>query len=426
MALTTPFSLEPAWQTVLSRCAPRTVDDRALGVMVDRMSRKYNGEDVPIAHGDELLARLLFWFPRDVHKIALPISELILARALPARPLRILDAGAGMGASSLGLLRALGMLQSMAQSIDVPEVQFIDAFDTDSDALRILTRIAQQAFQSGLLPVDKLPVLRTHVRDLSSSERFAHFPEAPYDLILLGSVLVELTRSAGDETARGAAMADILTQAIETTPLAPDGSVVVIEPASHAETRALHRAREILLARGFGIFAPCTHSDACPMLQRERDWCHEDLDVDLPPWLVPVARSAGLRWQGLTFSYLVIRRDSTRSVKELLPESLRSQGWVPARLVSAPIKSKGKTEAFASGSFSNGITGPRIMQLDRDLKSMDSQDSSTQLDQLFRGDLIGVAPRAAARAEPTRPIRVAPVELVRVSPGKTEPEKRNP
>ena len=29
------------------------------------------------------------------------------------------------------------------------------------------------------------------------------------------------------------------------------------------------------------------------MLAREGDWCHEDLPVDLPPWLVPVARADG-------------------------------------------------------------------------------------------------------------------------------------
>src|SRR3712207_8562489 len=57
------------------------------------------------------------------------------------------------------------------------------------------------------------------------------------------------------------------------------------------------------------VFAPCLHAASCPMLAIETEWCHEDLAVDLPPWTVPLARAAGLRWQGLTFSYLVLRKD---------------------------------------------------------------------------------------------------------------------
>ena len=52
------------------------------------------------------------------------------------------------------------------------------------------------------------------------------------------------------------------------------------------------------------------------MLATEGDWCHEDLPIDLPPWVAPLARAAGLRWQRLTFSYLALRRDGRRLFDE--------------------------------------------------------------------------------------------------------------
>src|SRR4051812_43651240 len=107
MPLYTPRPLEAAWEAILTAAAPRPTNPRALAVMVERVSRRYNGEDVAIAKSDELLARTLFWFARDIQKPGLPIAELVRAGALRPRPLSVLDVGAGMGATSLGILRAL-------------------------------------------------------------------------------------------------------------------------------------------------------------------------------------------------------------------------------------------------------------------------------------------------------------------------------
>lgn len=404
MASMIPAPLEPDWEALLLRAAGRRVDPHALAVMIQRLSRRYLGEPVTLARSDELLARTLFWFPRDVHKVARPIAELV--HALPSRPLQVLDVGAGTGATSLGTVRALA--QQAALGATVPPLQRIVAVDTDIEALAILRRIADEARVAGLLPALP-PLLETRAGDLRDPKGFGPAPANGYDLVLLGSVLVEVTRSLGDETARGAAMAEHIARLIDLAPLAPDGAMIIIEPATRPEARALQHARNHLLARGYGIFAPCTHPQDCPMLARARDWCHEDLPVDLPPWLVSVARAAGLRWQGLTFSYLVVRRDATRSVRDLLSPSERTV--VPARLVSSPRVSKGKTEAFACGPFPGPTRGPRIMQLDRDIPRTPAE--GIILAECTRGDVIGIHPSAAARACEGKPIRVAPTDMVR-------------
>jgi SAM-dependent methyltransferase len=396
MALPLPRPLEPAWESLLTRLTRRAVQPQALGLMVERMSRRYLGEKVELARGDELVARTRFWFPRDVHKVARPVFELVRAGALPDRPLRVLDVGAGLGATSLGLLRALG--EQHAAGVRVPRVELLRVVDQDAEVLELLRQLAEQATAAGLLP-GPLPTLETRAGDLTEPAAFAE-PTAPFDLVLVGSALVEVTRALGDEEARGAAIAAHLARLIETAPLAPDGTLLVIEPATRPETRALHRARAALIEQGYAIFAPCTHPGVCPMLARERDWCHEDLPVDLPPWLVPVAREAGLRWQGLTFSYLVVQRAPGRSVGEVL----RAPDLVPVRLVSAPRVSKGKTEAFACGPFPGESTGPRVMQLDRDTKGL-TKDALT-LARCARGDVVGLSTETAAQANESGSVRV--------------------
>jgi hypothetical protein len=204
---------------------------------------------------------------------------------------------------------------------------------------------------------------------------------------------------------------------------------VVIEPATRADTRALHRARGALIARGLGVFAPCTHQGECPMLARARDWCHEDLaDAALPDWLVPVARDAGLRWQGLTFSYLVVRRDASRSVAELLHGTAGDAAVVPTRLVSQPRATKGKTEAFASGPFPGPSRGTRLMQLDRDARRRDEAVEGARdathtdrdvapalLSECERGDVVDVRvdDAGAGALREGRPVRLARTDLVR-------------
>jgi ribosomal protein RSM22 (predicted rRNA methylase) len=329
----------------------------------------------------------------------------------------VLDVGAGMGATSLGLLRALA--DPAVAAPDTVRIERIDALDRDGEALAVLARIAESAVRARLIPEGT--TIRTFTGDLlaASSDATSGLPSSrrPYDLVVAGSVLVEVTRDLGDEIARGAAIAERIIDLIDAAPLAPDGAMIVIEPATRSDTRPLHHARAALLERGYGIFAPCTHSDACPMLERDRDWCHEDLDADLPEWLVEIAQQAGLRWEGLTFSYLVVRRDRTRGVRDIV---MREAGasLVPVRIVSQPRSTKGKTEAFVSGPFDGPTRGPRLMQLDRDVKRA-SEHTGGRLSETTRGDLVGIDRNAATRSVEGKPVRISPDELTLV-PAKRE------
>ena len=110
-----PRPVEPAWQSVLEGSLGRVVAPRPLAVMVERLSARYRGEAVNLAHADEMSARALFWFPRDLPKVHRAVAELAHAQALPARPLRVLDLGAGLGATFMGFLRALPVGVTVAE-----------------------------------------------------------------------------------------------------------------------------------------------------------------------------------------------------------------------------------------------------------------------------------------------------------------------
>jgi SAM-dependent methyltransferase len=354
-----------------SRGWPTSSDAARMGALVRKLSDAYNGPDAaPLRTNDALAARLVFSFPRDVPKGGGAVRELVAtgALALPSgRPLRVLDVGAGLGATSRGVMRALHAHGATGEVV-------VDAVDADRGALDLAAAIARARPSEGDVKLE----LRVHRTDAGGKPPV----RGPYDLILLGQVLSELDRDADDTRVdRHAAL--LRTYADE---LRDDGSLVVIEPALRERTRHLHAVRDALLARAgtkLNVFAPCVHDAPCPVLMSGEAWCHEDLDVDLPPWLVPVARAAGLRWQGLTFSYLVLRKDGRRQTGAApLPPGV-------LRVVSGPVVTKGKRELFLCGSFEGLPDAARlkVMRIDRH-----ASEANEAWDEAARGDLLELVP----------------------------------
>jgi ribosomal protein RSM22 (predicted rRNA methylase) len=363
----TPRPLEDAWRDVLdgvlrARGAPGLGDVAALAPRLVALSRAYNDDAGGPRPRVPLEARVAFSFARDVPKGGAAVRELVASGALavPAdRPLRIVDLGAGLGAMTWGIARALrdapGAPGWRAGALEALLV------DDDPDALAVAEAIARAAPLS----------LRIGTRRASIREGI-ELPTA--DVVVLGQVLSELDRELAPDARveRHAALLTGLLAGVE-----PQGSLVVVEPALRTRARHLHAVRDRLLASGSAavqVFAPCLHARPCPARASEGDWCHEDLDVDLPEWLVPLARAAGLRWQGLTFAYLVLRRDRRSLADELrppAPERLR------LRVVSDRLVSKGKSEVFACTEHGDR---PRLRRLDRDLRVGEAM--------LARGDVV--------------------------------------
>lgn len=370
---------------------PGSADVSALADAVRALSSLYNRIEprggkpegaapearVPVAEAARrhLGARLSFSFPRDVPKGASAVRELVGTGLLTLgeTPLRVLDFGAGLGAMTAGLARALeasGARGTLAATL----------VDADEAALSLAADLARATAED---PV----VIEARTAKLRAGEKP---PKGPFDVILVGQVLSELDETA-TEDARVATHLALLESLYAE--LSPSGSLVVIEPALRDRSRHLHALRDAWVQKGRAVFAPCLHVNPCPALAREGDWCHEDLAVDLPSWLVPVAKAAGLRWEGLSSSYLVLRRDD-RTLAGERPEA-------KLRVVSELLRTKGKTEAFVCGA-DTGTEKKRLRRLDRH-----ASESNAAWDALTRGALLSLVPHPdGERIEPDCTVRL--------------------
>ena len=355
--------LDRAWLDHLAQVSERlglALPPARLASEVRALSDAYNSGDFARSRTrGALSARLGFSFARDVPKVGAAVRELVATGTLSVpsdRPLRVLDVGAGLGASTWGLARALAGAGQGGELVST-------LVDDDASALGVARAIAEGHEKEGDLGV------RLNGRETRD-----------FDVILLGQVLSEM---AGDEAAHAARLRRWLDES-----LAPNGSLVIVEPALRERTRKLHRVRDLVVSAGATVFAPCLHAAPCPALADEDAWCHEDLPVDLPPELVPLARAAGLRWQGLTFAYLVLRKDG---------RTLRGATLARAsvRVVSSPIDTKGKRELWLCGDFAQGgelvPLRRKLARLDRDAAK--GGDAWTEAE---RGDVLATEPPLGA------------------------------
>ncbi len=348
----------------------------ALARAVALQSAYYNGLQAPgLGARASMAARLAFFLPRDLFKPVLPLAELAAAGRLPARvDWRLLDLGAGLGASSFGVA-LFGSLRGMRRL----EVL---AIDRDAEALDWMARLAPEVGRA----LDVQLVVRRQRADLHRLR-----PEAlgeRFDLAVMGLALGE-SGAAGEQPGQ---VADWLLRWRDGA-LRRDGSLVVLEPALRERARRLQAARDELHRRGEAVFSPCPAVDRCPLLARPRDWCHEVLLAELPDAVGRLGRAAGLRERRLTWTQLVLRRDGAR-LQDHVEQAL---GGPAARLVSGPRRSKGKLERLACSAAG----GRWLMRLKREAPKDDPLEAA------WRGDWVRLPSGDGARLRlraPTDPV----------------------
>lgn len=335
------FALDPRWLTTIDSVARRVLGpfDRtgdALVHEIRQLSERYTRRGGAIRDASvERAARLRFFVPRDLPKVMGPLAELADGGALPTgKRWRVLDLGAGLGTTSLGAAAFAARLPSPPEAFDVL------AIEREAGLIDGMKALADAAARDDLI----VPMtLRAQALDLTRE-----LPSGTFDLILLGLSLNELWQDEPDAIERRAALCLALLDR-----LSEDGASIVIEPALHDTTRELMAVRDALQGKGAPIFAPCPAGTAlCPLLLRERDWCHEELPLALPAPLAELAKKAGLRYEGLSYAYLTLRRGPSLSQ--------RLDG--AARVVGGPIATKGRREL----QLCTGGRMRRLNVLDRD------------------------------------------------------------
>lgn len=346
----TPPPLEDRWLQVVDRVAATVLgpDDRsgqALEAQVAALSRVYTGREGSIDEAESLrAARLRFYLLRDLPKIEGPLVELDRAGLLPPGPRwRALDVGSGYGTTALGLAR-------LARRAGIEAVE-LTAVERDGFALGAFEALAREAAEAELISPLTVRPLRADAASLDAA-RLSPEGADRFDLITMGLSLSEIVGAREHERARELAAEALLRDLTER--LTPEGALIVMEPALRDTARALQRVRDRLAAdpAGAHVAAPCFRAGPCPLLRRERDWCHAQLSLPLPPALAALAKGAGLRRSRLTYAYLALRRAAVAHPRDL---------W---RVVGGPVRSKGKTEWDVCGAA--GLV--RLRRLKRDVK----------------------------------------------------------
>ncbi len=347
-------AIEPEWITLVDRAAKVLLgrDDRvgeALAREVSLVSEIYTRERSSLHRTSvELAARLRFFLLRDLAKIERPLVELGIA---PRETLRVLDLGAGLGTSTLGVSRVAKM-HGLARRLDVLAVE------REPRLVDVMTHLCARA---GAIAT---PItLATRELDLERLEPATL--GTGFDLVVVGLALNELFVDAADPIAARAAWCESLAAC-----MAEDGAMIVLEPALRTTTRELMQVRERLISsRALHVLGPCTAEGACPLLRRERDWCHADDPLALPASLASIAKSAGLRWEGLSYAYLTLGRVPPASTSAY-------------RVVGGPIVQKGRTEWHVC----RAPALVRLAVLHRD------RDETDRLSGLGRGNRVALTP----------------------------------
>ncbi len=110
--------------------------------------------------------------------------------------------------------------------------------------------------------------------------------------------------------------------------------VVLIEPGTPAGWQCLMRCRDILLAQGASLLAPCPHAKLCPFTGSDA-WCHEAVRVQ--------RSSLHRRLKGGTLGY----EDEKLSYVAATFDPLLSRTVPPCRIVHAPRHRHGHTHLVA-------------------------------------------------------------------------------
>lgn len=282
-------------------------------------------------------AYLLFYWPISYLQARGVLSE------LPRRPHTVLDLGSGPGPLAFAALDA--------------GATAVTAGDRARQALAAARELSRLA-GAPLSTREWNPAHATPLADLVGAG-------VPPDTILMGHVLNELWKGEGQAEKRAA----LLEQARGL--LAPGGSLVVIEPALRDTSRALLEVRDLMVARGAAVRAPCLFRGACPALLKPGDWCHAERPIEPPPLVAQIGKAAGLRKEAVKMSYLV-----------LAPPG---EGWAEAppgrvfRIVSEPLAGKGRLRYMGCGP--EGRMGLALQE-------KHVGDGNRRFEELLRGDVV--------------------------------------
>lgn len=270
-----PASWRDAISDLLHAVSRSVLADRA--ERISGLYRDGGGSSTAIRDEADALAYALTRSPATfgaVHNVLERLRE----RAPQFAPATALDVGAGAGAASWAIAELW------------PELHFITQADNNAPLLKLGKKLTQNASAPALQDLKQIAIDVTRASELPAA-----------DLVLISYMLAELP---------AAQMEDVIATAWKRT----GAALALVEPGTPAGYRRILRARELLLASGARILAPCPHEQACPLVAP--DWCHfaQRIERSRDHRLL---KGADLPYEDEKFSYLIAVREALFSAARL-------------------------------------------------------------------------------------------------------------
>ncbi len=264
----------------------------------------------------ELLgAYLLHFWPISYAQARLCLAMMARDPSAP-RIVRALDAGSGPGPVALALLDA--------------GADRVVACDRSAAALAMARSIATGSGYT----------LETRTWDALGGA----VPSGPFDLIALGHTLNELW--AGHPQRIELRVSLLLKLAAE---LAPQGRLLIMEPALMATAQEAIGVRDGLVREGFEVLMPCIWQGACPALPSST--CHGEFAWDPPRESTRLMHAARIGRETLKMAWFVMRSQGQAAVIRPEPPADAVPDGGLYRVVSEPLLSK-------SGRIRRLVCGP--------------------------------------------------------------------
>jgi 2-polyprenyl-3-methyl-5-hydroxy-6-metoxy-1,4-benzoquinol methylase len=266
-------------------------------------------------------------------------------------PLRVLDLGCGPG-TGVAAMHAWCEHVTVSRPI---HIEGIDAVEANAVLYRELGRLLAE--ESG------------HEIGCDSRRGDASRPSSdagPYDLVIAMNLLNELP-----------APERFLSHCSDL--LAPEGVLLLIEPALRTTSRGLLRLRDSAVQEGWQVLLPCFRQSTCPALINEKDWCHHDLPWVRPPYIAWLDEAIGNIKKSLKFSCLALRRIQGEIDSTQAPQQPSHRCTEPQRVVSELFVEKGRSWCYCCGA-----SGRRVYQRN----TRDRDNANAAFDLLRRYDAV--------------------------------------
>ncbi len=252
-------------------------------------------------------AYLNYFLPVNLSKIQVLLDEMPVQQA--DETFSVLDIGSGPGTGALAVLdwwHGRGSVSGLS----------VVAVDHSMAALHQAESLWSKYCRTADLTGTSLQTCKADVARTGWIKEVE--PRAPFNLIILANCLNEIHADATDPIAmRSRLVTELLAL------LAPQGTIMIVEPALRETSRALHQVRDRLLQeKHCTVYSPCLHEKNCPALAKPDDWCHEERAWEPPASIQEIDGEVGFIKDALKFSYLLLRKDG-KTIVDRRPDVYR-------------------------------------------------------------------------------------------------------